>query len=83
MLSCGDVMKFQVDNNYNLARTFARQSHSISLAELGVATRDCIVRYTQELLTYMSPVELFVTGIKIFDRQKVCLIVPLMHYISS
>ena len=35
---CGDVMKFQVDNNYNLARTFARQSHSIPLAELGVAT---------------------------------------------
>ena len=28
----------------------------------------------QGVVTYMSPVEVFATGIKIFDRQKVCLI---------
>ena len=73
LVVCGDVMTFQADNNYNLkvleARTFVRQSHSIPLAEVGVATQDYIVRYTQELVTYMSPVEVFVTRIKIFDRQ--------------
>ena len=30
----------------------------------------------QGVVTYMSPVEVFATGIKIFDRQKVCLIAP-------
>ena len=30
----------------------------------------------QGVVTYMSPVEVFATRIKIFDRQKVCLIAP-------
>ena len=28
----------------------------------------------QGVVTYMSPVEAFATAIKVFDRQKVCLI---------
>ena len=30
--------------------------------------------FTQGVVTYMSPVEVFATRIKIFDQQKVCLI---------
>ena len=33
-----------------------------------------IVNYIQDVVTYMSPIEAFATGIKIFDRQKVYLI---------
>ena len=61
---CGDVMKLQ--------------SHSIPLAELGVATLLDTLKTEQGVVTYTSPIEVFVTGIKIFDWQKVCLIVPLI-----
>ena len=35
--------------------------------------------HVQRVVTYMSPVEAFATGIKIFDRQKVCLITWSAH----
>ena len=36
----------------------------------------------QGIVTYMSQVEAFATGIKMFDRQKVCLIVPFWSFWS-
>ena len=35
---------------------------------------NCKPEVDQGVITYMSPVEAFVSGIKIFDQQKVCLI---------
>ena len=55
------------------------QQYQLRLFSWGSVTRVCEMQMlsltSQGVVTYMSPVEVFVTRIKIFDQQKVCLIV--------